>query len=192
MIYSKEKKSVATINFAARNLGDSFDKKEIMSKRSNTLRSITILVIGTIIICSCSTTFHDHGRGINVAQNAVEIKPFVGVGNVDLGTSDFRDVQRVFGKGKKHWHYESIFDLGEFYWERTIDYPELGISFAAARLYRFTKFAVATIEMDSSCKFKTKMGNGIGSKLSDLRNEFGSLRVIHWTTTEGEYEDATV
>lgn len=155
-------------------------------------RVLTFIIATTTIIFSCSNSRHGFGDRGGVSSNSTDIIPFVGVGNLVLAESNIRDVQRAFGKGKKKWDYVSIFDLGEFYFERTIEYPDLGMTISTDRLYHSAKFAISSIEMNSSCRFKTKMGNGIGSTLNDLRREFGSIQVTHWTTTEGKYQEAFV
>lgn len=111
------------------------------------------------------------------------INPNYGIDSVFLGESTTKNVISIFGKAKikRSWRPNDYpIELGEVI--KAIEYPDLGIRFIFDhRRGRFSKKTLREVIIDSTSQIKTPMGNGIGSSLRDIKNEYGETKFSRGT-----------
>jgi hypothetical protein len=137
-------------------------------KHFSAIRSFILILLFSL----CSFTGDEN-------VNDLEIIPFVGIGNIVLGKSKLNDVEKTFGKGIRYSYWEAGLFIDPIKQKmHIINYPSLGLKFVETRPLWLKKLSIQELYITRSCKCKTKMGNGIGSTLNDIRREFGAIRVM--------------
>ena len=139
------------------------------------------LFLFIIILCFCGFT-QDPDKCI--------IIPLKGINDIVIDKSSFEDVKKEFGKKKikKKWSRTELEIFGHF--DYSIKYDQIG-TFSSISIPGRSKHVVNFVEIDSTCKCKTKKGLGIGSSYQDVIKELGKPKYFWFMNgnTELNYEE---
>lgn len=139
----------------------------------------------TSLFFSCSTTSKINGSdGI--------INRFEGVDNIKIGTSGVKEIKETYGNVKVEKYWESwgggsifpFFFIGSY--KKKIEIKEVGLTFyLTKKRHRLQKRTVFSIVVDSTSRYKTSNGIGIGSSYQDIKKEFGETKYSKGSTLRG-------